>query len=1172
MDNLTLTQARTPLQRWALKFADPEREQRFLDFYTGFYRRYAQWSLALGLLLLLGDYLVDALAYPEVAANRYRLLLCLPFLAAVLALSFHPLAKKHWEGLMSVAIVIMAYLLFWVLLAIDAEGGPGLHSWVGVLNFAMLELYCFVILGIRFRYALAGGILIFLGFELVLLLRPGELGAFYLTYHVGTMAIIAGGLGWWREYLLRQDFLARQRVEEARLQAERSVHEVEQVSRQREIALSLMESTLEASDNGILVVDRVGRVVTVNQRFTRMWRIPDEVLATRDDQLILQSALDQLADPAQFLKKVESLYSKPDAVSRDRVLFSDGRVFARFSHPQKLDGEIIGRVWSFLDISDQYRSEQRVQQLSRVVAEELEQSQRHRGELQALLQAIPDLVWMKDVDGVYLSGNPAFEQLAGVEQVGFLGRNDHDLFPREVADAFRADDLAAIASAVPLVREEWVTFPGDGHRALLETVKTPVRNAEGKVLGVLGIARDVTRVHNLLDELELARQQAIDSSAAKSRFLANMSHEIRTPMNAIIGMADLALATALDPRQRNYVGKIKAASDSLLHIINDILDFSKIEAGKLTMEQLPFELEAVFDQLSSVTALRAESQGIELAYDLDDATPPLLVGDALRLGQVLANLVSNALKFSSGGNVVVGVQPLRPGSPADAGETEVELHFSVSDQGIGMTPEQVANLFQPFTQADASTTRRYGGTGLGLAISQHLVDMMGGRIWVESELGVGSTFHFTARYAVTRTCARPGIAELGAKLAEHAHRPLLVVDDNPLARRVLSHLVEQLGLRVQVADSAAAALAWVRGAEAADTLACLVDWKMPEVDGITAIHYLRAAFSAQGRALPPMFLVTAYSHHDELRELGPEINGVLAKPLNARHIYVELARCLGVFSSEEDGPRRRASDVLDWSRFRGLDILLVEDVELNQEVMLELLAGVGLSARLAGNGAEALDEVARKTPDLILMDCQMPVMDGYTATRRLREDPRWQELPIIALTANAMDDDKNLSFAAGMNAHVAKPIRMEVLYRELLRCLPASAASPSVTRVSAQDRGSLKGPELPPLPGFDTALGLAQVGGNPAMLLRLLQRFRDTHGRQFQTQFAQAWAARDWEVAQRLAHSLKGVAYTLGAIALGDAATGLETAVRARDGSEVDEALKDVLTQMHQVMSGLLGI
>ncbi len=1161
MGNSPLTQARVPFPRWALKFVDPELEQRFQAFYTDFYRRYAQWGLALGVLLLLGDFLVDFITYPQASANFYRILLCVPFLGFVLALSFQPWARRHWEGLMAGAIVILAYLLFWMLLEMDEQGGPGLNSWVGVLNFAMVELYCFVILGVRFRYALVSGFLTFLGFELALWTSASGMDMLYLTYHVSTMMVIAGVLGWWREKLLRQDFLARRG-------AEQSVRDIEQVSHQRESALSLMEATLEASDNGILVVDRVGRVVSVNQRFAHMWRIPEAVLASRDDGLILQSVLDQVADPAQFLKKVEALYSKPEAVSRDRVWFRDGRVFARFSHPQNLNGEVIGRVWSFLDISDQYRSERRVQQLSHAVAEELEQSERHRGELQALLRAIPDLVWMKDTQGVYLSSNPAFEQLVGMQQADFLGKNDHDIFPVEVAEAFRADDLAAMAMPEPLVRKEWVTYPFDGRRALLETVKTPVRNAEGKVLGVLGIARDITGIHVLVEELEQARQQAMDSSAANSRFLANMSHEIRTPMNAIIGMADLALATALDPRQRNYVGKIKAASDSLLHIINDILDFSKIEAGKLSMEQVPFELEAVFDQLTSVTALRAESQGIELAYDIADATPPLLIGDPLRLGQVLTNLVSNALKFSSGGNVVVSVQAERHT------DLEAELHFSISDQGIGMTAEQVAGLFQPFTQADASTTRRYGGTGLGLAISQHLVDMMGGRIWVESEAGVGSTFHFTARFDITRVCARPGIAELGVKLAEHAHRPLLVVDDNPLARRVLSHLVEQLGLRVEVVDSAAAALEWVNRPEAAETLACLVDWKMPEVDGVTAIRRLRAAFADQGRATPPMFLVTAYSHHDELGKLGPEIDGLLGKPLNARHIYVELARCLGVFSSDDAGPSRRAADAPDWTRFRGLDILLVEDVELNQEVMLELLAGVGLTARLAGNGVEALDEVTRKKPDVILMDCQMPVMDGYTATRRLRENPRWQDLPIIALTANAMDDDKNLSFAAGMNAHVAKPIRMEVLFKELARCLPESVARPTLVSasVSGARHSTQPAPALPPLPGFDTALGLAQVGGNPAMLLRLLQRFRDTHGTQFQAQFAQAWTARDWEVAQRLAHSLKGVAYTLGAIALGDAATGLETAVRARDTDQCEEALADVLDQMRHAMTGLAEI
>ncbi|MBV2207356.1 MAG: PAS domain-containing protein, partial [Pseudomonas sp.] len=762
-------------------------------------------------------------------------------------------------------------------------------------------------------------------------------------------------------------------------------HHLEQLvaERTRELsnALSLVAATLEASDNGILVVSREGRITMANQRFAEMWRIPAELIAAGDDHAVLGYPLDQLADPQQFLAKVQALYATPAASSRDTLYFKDGRVFARFSHPQRIGSEIVGRVWSFLDITEQHAAEQRVRQLSSAIAEELERSESQRGQLQALLAAIPDLIWMKNAQGVFLTANPAFGRLMGTSPEMLLGKSDRDFFPPDVVAQFLADDRAAAASPVPIVREEWVTYLSDHHRALLETIKTAVCSKDGELVGVLGIARDVTKTRALMAELEKVRAEAQQSSEAKSQFLANMSHEIRTPMNAIIGMTDLCLSTPLNERQRNYLEKIKDASENLLRIINDILDFSKIEAGKLAMEEIPFTLDTVFDQLSGVVALRAESQGVELSYDIDDEAH-LLLGDSLRLCQVLTNLTSNALKFSAGGNVVVRVQTLA------VRDQRVELQFSVSDEGIGMTPEQLAQLFQPFTQADASTTRRYGGTGLGLAISRQLVDMMGGRLWAESEAGKGSTFHFTVQLKSAGKERRQGIARLAAKLAEHHEHPLLVVDDSAIAIRVLEHLIGQLGLRVDTATSAAEALARVESAAAPHYQVCFIDWRMPEIDGIECIRRLRQALAARGASIPPMILVTAYSHHDELYEVSHEIDGLLAKPVSTRQLYLELARCLGIAADKSvSGDRcRRHYNNLPWSRFRGLDILLVEDVEVNQEVIVELLGNVGLPVRLAQNGAEALAAVAEKRPDLVLMDCHMPVMDGYTATRKLRAD------------------------------------------------------------------------------------------------------------------------------------------------------------------------------------------
>ena|GEM_PF-1255067 len=930
-----------------------------------------------------------------------------------------------------------------------------------------------------------------------------------------------------------------------------------------EAARSLVEAMLEATDNGILLVNNVGKITLTNKRFARMWRIPDELVAAENDEALLAHVLEQLEDPRQFPDKMQELLHKPEAATRDRLLFRDDRVFDCFSHPHRLGNEVVGRVWSFLDISEQYRAEQRVLQLSQTITDELERSEQERQQLQVLLGAIPDLVWMKDPDGVFLSCNPAFGQLMGAPATEIPGKTSFDFFPADVAETFRRDDLVAAESTTPIVREEWMTYKSDGRRVLLETVKSAVRGQNGNLLGVIGIARDITKMRTLLEELDTARLDAQRSNETKSLFLANMSHEIRTPMNAIIGMSDLCLATRLNERQRNYISKIKVASDSLLHIINDILDFSKIEAGKLRIERTKFVLQTVLEQLSSVTALRAESQGVEITYDIGQNNQ-LLIGDPLRLGQVLTNLVTNALKFSAGGNVVIKVEEV------SAGATEVELHFSVKDEGIGMSPEHVAILFQPFTQADASTTRHFGGTGLGLAICRHLVELMKGRIWVESELGVGSTFHFTARFENAGHDRRQLIMTFADTLAEQLHRPVLVVDDNPIAQLVLAGLLGHLGLPVHTASGGAEALSVVAAHGKSDYLACFVDWRMPEMDGIETIQRLRAAFRDLGAdPVPRMILVTAHSLDENTYEynIDDDFDSLLAKPVTVRDVHLELRRCLGVSGESTPDVDRRKAASLQWSRFRNLDVLLVEDIEVNQEVIRELLAGVGLSSRLARDGEQALAEVARKTPDVILMDCRMPVMDGFTATRLLRQNPAWHSVPIIALTANAMAEDKERCLAAGMNAHLAKPIRMKELYERLVHCVPDIQETPeTIPKVMLN---SVTPPALPQFPGIDTAVGLAHVGGHLSQLFRVLKLFRDNQGHKFAGQISEALAAGEWEVAERLAHSLKGVSHTLGALDLAESAEALYTAASCHDNARCAALVSQVVARLQLVTSGL---
>lgn len=484
-----------------------------------------------------------------------------------------------------------------------------------------------------------------------------------------------------------------------------------------------------------------------------------------------------------------------------------------------------------------------------------------------------------------------------------------DLFGYEASEVPTLDDWWPLAYPDPEYRE-WVRqrWAGAMLRAqetngTIESLDYQVRTKSGSVLTLLIGGQmigddtiitltDISELKRIESDLVTAKNTADDASAAKSTFLANMSHEIRTPMNAVIGMTELCLQTELNDRQRNFVEKIKSSATALLHVINDILDFSKIEAGKMQVEKIPFELESVFDQLGAVLALRAEAEGVELIFDVCDESAPRLIGDPLRLGQVLTNLVSNALKFSDGGSVRVSA------IQRELTDKNVTLQFSVEDQGIGMTAEQADKLFAPFVQADVSTTRRYGGTGLGLAISSHLVGLMNGRIWVESQPNKGSTFYFTASFSTPSDAAssRSGIAEFAHRLGEHADRPVLVIDDNAIARAVLARKIEQLGFRAFQASSAEEAVNCLTEHSAEKYLCCFVDWRMPHLDGIQTIRLLRNLFaSLVSRHVPPMILVSAFSHDDELSLASDEIDGLLAKPITARHVYVELARCLGVF-------------------------------------------------------------------------------------------------------------------------------------------------------------------------------------------------------------------------------------------------------------------------------------
>ncbi|PKO55147.1 MAG: hypothetical protein CVU28_07425, partial [Betaproteobacteria bacterium HGW-Betaproteobacteria-21] len=571
------------------------------------------------------------------------------------------------------------------------------------------------------------------------------------------------------------------------------------------------------------------------------------------------------------------------------------------------------------------------------------------------------------------------------------------------------------------------------------------------------------RVADRTAELTATTAELAEASRAKSDFLANMSHEIRTPLNVIIGMVQMALGTELSDRQRNYLMKVHRSAESLLGLINDILDFSKIEARMLVLEQVEFNLQDVLGDFANVVGLKAEEKNLELLLDIPPELPHVFIGDPLRLGQVLCNLGYNAVKFTERGEVVVKVRVARNEDDAVEGTKEqagpcgmLVLHFTVRDTGIGINPEQRARLFQQFSQADSSTTRRYGGTGLGLAISKNLVEMMGGRIGVDSVEGEGSVFQFT----VPVTCCAE--AQESARLpdADLEGMHVLVVDDNDSARELIANILNALKFCVTGAASGAQALAELHAAQQRGTPygMVLMDWMMPGMDGLECARHIRSDLPPAQQ--PRLIMVTARDPGEVPADAG--VNGVLAKPVTPSALLDSILRVQGYKVPVRARRAMREEEtraVIE--HLRGAHVLLVEDNELNQELAMDLLSDAGVSARIANNGQEALDWLAREDFDGVLMDLQMPVMDGYAATRAIRCEPRWQELPVIAMTADVMAGDRARAIAAGMNDQIDKPIdvgRMFVTMARWIRpqvrvmssaCAAAAAEGAVVTELAA---------------------------------------------------------------------------------------------------------------------------
>jgi two-component system sensor histidine kinase/response regulator len=649
-----------------------------------------------------------------------------------------------------------------------------------------------------------------------------------------------------------------------------------------------------------------------------------------------------------------------------------------------------------------------------------------RNLLRTVTDNIPDSIFAKDHEGRYTLVNRAFARLhRATSRDSLLGKNVFDLFPKERAAALHAIDVEVMEDTSGAAHEgERSAVDADGNVTWIQMTKVALLGPEGTVVGVVGVNRDITRRKQAEAELVRAKEEAEAASRAKSTFLATMSHEIRTPMNGVLGLTELVLGTDLSDEQRENLNLVRFSAESLLAIINDILDFSKIEAGKLELEAIPFDLRSCLAETMKALSFRAHQKGLELVYEVQPDAPEAVKGDPGRIRQILTNLVGNAIKFTERGEIFVNVEELSRGPETSA------LRVAVRDTGIGISADKQHKIFESFSQADGSMTRKYGGTGLGLAICLRLVEMMGGRIWVESQPGQGSTFFFTVQLAVQSAALAYPEAVQPEVLR---NLTALIVDDNSTNRRVLQGMLTRWGMTPISVESGSAALETLMVAKSnGQTFPLIIlDGHMPEMDGFMLAEQIQKQWGSSGSAL--MMLTSAGLPGDAARCRDLGISAYLGKPVRQTELLQAICRVLNNEHQEVSAPlitRHALHEIRSRSR-----ILLAEDNLVNQTVAIRLLEKRGFSVSVASDGRAALSAFEKESFDLILMDVQMPEMDGFEVTAAIRERERSNggHIPIIAMTAHAMKGDQQRCLSAGMDGYVTKPIRTNELISAIER-------------------------------------------------------------------------------------------------------------------------------------------
>ena len=906
---------------------------------------------------------------------------------------------------------------------------------------------------------------------------------------------------------------------------------------------------LESVGEGIFGVGADGLVNFINPAALDMVGFKEsEILNKQIHSIIHHSHGDGLPYSVEECPMFRSFTEGIEYSISDEVLWrKDGSSFPveYTAVPIEKDEKLLGSVVVFRDISERLRAEAALKENEEMLSK-------------ITSSALSAIIMISSDTGEVTFWNETAEKIFGWNAQEVIGKEVDDLIvPEQYRDQhneglehFRKTGegpLIGTSREISAINKEGVEFPIE---LLLSSVKLK------GVWHAIGLVSDITARKEAEAEIRKAKEIAEAATKAKSDFLANMSHEIRTPMNAVIGLSDLCLKTDLSPKQLDYLEKIHGSAHSLLGIINDILDFSKIEAGKLDIEEIPFELDKALNNLATLVSVKTQEKGIELLFSRDADLPVNLIGDPLRLGQILTNLTNNAVKFTDEGEIIVSI------SLKERSTDRCTITFRVKDSGIGMTEDQRSRLFQSFSQADTSTTRKYGGTGLGLAISKQLVELMGGEIWVESEPEVGSTFAFTAQF---------GIAELTQKeplmpTPDLRGMRVLVVDDNENARLILGDYLRQFSFEVEEAKSGDDALDLLLSSGASFDL-IMLDYMMPGRNGIQTAQKIRESESEV-----KIILVSALNQDEYMDEPGFELlDSYLSKPTNPSLLFDVI---MEVFGKKEAVARKVSThqDTIDHpalDSLQGASILLVEDNKINQQVATELLEQAGFAVDIANHGEESLEMIKATNYDCVLMDVQMPIMDGYTATGKIREIERFADLPILAMTANALAEDRERAIEAGMNDHITKPINPEVLFSTLIKWIdPQSTEKRTETPKSASVQ-SLQDDELPTeLPGIDIQRGIALVGGNEILFAKLLREFLIDHEDDI-AKMKHAADHDDYEKGQRLAHTLKGLGGTIGAFRLSQISEMLETAFKEKSSDALESSLPEFKLAMTELLTGL---